>query len=189
MKWMYCCVLAGLLLAGCSSKVYVLRSEAANMAKYRTFRWIDTKAQEGGAEMRQSAFAEISIRNSVREVLEREGWKESKEAPDVLLSYDLLVERTLEQQKDPAYSQPFTRMYYNPLLQRWGRIYYPAQFTGYNTYSIPAKEATLTLTMMDARTDEALWQGWTTERIGSTRLTEAEIEKTVHKILDKLDAQ
>lgn len=189
MKWMYGWVLTGLILAGCSSKVYVLRSEAANMAKYKTYRWIDTKGQENGEEIRRSAFAEISIRNSVREVLEGEGWKEAKESPDVLLSYDILVERTSEEQAVPANAQPFTRLYYNPYLRRWGRIQYPAQFVGYDTHAGSANEATLTLTMMDARTDEALWQGWTTERSTTIRLSEEELQKTVRKILDKLGAQ
>lgn len=188
MKRLMGCVLVGLLLAACSSKVYVLRSEGANMAKYRTFRWVDTKAAANSTEMRQSVFAEISIRNAVHAALEQAGWKAAADGAEVLIGYDILVERTMEQQQNPVNTQPFARLYYNPYLQHWGRIYYPAHFAGYETQTVPVKEATLTLSMMDAQTDEALWQGWTTQRISTTRLTEEEIEKAVHRILEKLEA-
>ena len=176
-------------MAGCNSKVYVLRSESANMAKYRTFRWVDTKEDENGKAQRPSAFAEISVRNSVREVLEQEGWKEVRQNPDVLLSYDILMERNAVHEKEVQATSAFTRSYYNPYLRRWNRIHYPAQFVGYDPGTNLTKEATLTLTMMDARTDEALWQGWSTERLSHTSLSEEAIEKTVNKILDKLEAQ
>lgn len=189
MKWMCCLAVACLLIAGCSSRVYVQRSESANMAKYRTYSWVETKAHEDDQNINRSAFADISVRKSVREALEQEGWKEVSDNPDILMGYDILVERSSVQQNEPVYSRPFTRVYYNPYMRRWGRIYYPSQFLGYDTYTVPVKEATLTLTMMDAKTDETVWQGWTTERINTTRITDDEIDKSIKNILKKLDAE
>jgi hypothetical protein len=51
-------------------------------------------------------------------------------------------------------------------------IYYPSQFVGYQTYEVPVKERTITITMTDARTDKVAWQAWTTERLNYARLTQ-----------------
>jgi len=103
--------------------------------------------------------------------LAKQGWREVSDNPDVLLSYDVLVERSTEQQSDPVYSRPPTRMYYNPYRRSWGTIYYPSQFAGDQTCEVPVKEGTITITMTDARTDKVVWQAWTTERLNYSRLT------------------
>ena len=189
MKGLFCGLLVAGLLAGCTSRVYVQRSEGANMAKYRTYSWVATKAHKGEKKGPVSAFADIAVRNAVREALEQQGWKEVNRSPEVLLGYDILVERTGAEPKAAEVTQPFTRVYYNPYLRRWGAITYPGQFSGYHSYAVPLKEATLSLSMMNAATDEALWQGWTTERINTARLTEEEIQKSVKSILRKLQEQ
>jgi hypothetical protein len=39
---------------------------------------------------------------------------------------------------------------------------------------------------MDANTDKAVWQGWTTEQMDSRRFSNKDIEKGVQRILKKL---
>ena len=82
---------------------------------------------------------------------------------------------------DPIYSQPYSRMYYNRFTRRWTSIYYPSQFLGYQQYQIPVKEATVTITMMDADTDKKIWQGWTTERL-SGALSDLDVKRSVRNI-------
>ena len=114
------------------------------------------------------------------------GWKEVSDNPDVLVSYDLLVERSVETQSDPVYSRSFTRTYYNPRAKRWGTIYYPSQFLGYQTYDVPVKQGTVTITMMDANTDKVVWQAWTTAELNYSQLTADEIAHSVKNIFSKL---
>jgi hypothetical protein len=179
-------ILSGMVLAGCANKVYVQRDESANLAKYKTYMWVDTKDNQDDNKTK-TQFADMAVKRTVNDELAKQGWKEVNDHPDVLISYDLLVERTTQQQSDPVYTRPFTRVYYNPFLRRWGTIYYPSQFIGYDTYEAPVKEGTITITMMDAQTDKPVWQAWTTDQLSSTRFTAEEVNRNVHNIFKKFD--
>lgn len=186
-KFFFFITLALFVFASCSSPVYVQKDDSVNLSNYRSYMWVDTRANENDNSARPTAYADLSVRNAVNKELRKQGWKEVSDNPDVLLSYDILVERTTAQQSDPVYSRPFTRMYYNPYTRRWSTIYYPSQFMGYQTYETPVKEGTVTITITDAKTDKVVWQGWTTERLNNSRITEDEISKSVRNIFNKFD--
>lgn len=179
--------LTGFMAISCSSPVYVQQDETADLSAYKTYAWVDTRANENDKSDRATAYADISIHNAVNAELNKMGWREVNTDPDVLLMYDVLVERTTTQQRDPVYSQSFTRMFYNPYRRRWTTLYYPSQFLGYDVYQTPVKEGTITITMSDARTDKTVWQGWTTERLSGSRITSDEILKNVRNIFRKFD--
>jgi hypothetical protein len=179
--------LAGVLAVSCKSPVYVQKDETVNLRDYHTYMWVDTKTNDHDNSPRATAFADQNVHNAVNAELAKQGWREVSSNPDVLLSYDILVERSTEQQSNPVYSQPFTRMYYNPYRRGWGTIYYPSQFIGYQNYEVPVKEGTITITMTDARTDKVAWQAWTTEKLNYARLTPDEINKSVRNIFNKFD--
>jgi hypothetical protein len=107
--------------------------------------------------------------------------------PDVLISYDVLVRNTTARRSDPVYTQSYTRTYYNPRLKRWGTIYYPSEFLGYNNYSVPVNEGTVSITLTDANTDKVVWQGWTIDELNYSRITQDEIASSVKNIFSKLD--
>ncbi len=177
--------IAAVAIAGCSSPVYVQKDDSANLSNYHTYMWVDTRASENDNTVRGISYADISVRNAVNAALRQKGWTEVSNDPDALLSYDVLVERTTEQKSDPVYTQSFTRSYYNPYTRRWSTIYYPSQFLGYDTYQVPVKEGTVTISVMDARTDRAIWQGWTTETLNYSRLTDDEVSRSVRNIFRK----
>src|SRR5437763_1860225 len=118
---------AGVAFTGCSSKVYVQRDETAHLARGTTYMWVETRSSQND-NRNVTAFAERRVHAAVNEQLAKEGFREVSSNPDVLVSYDILVQRSTERQSDPVYTQPFTRMYYNPYMRRWGTIYYPSQF-------------------------------------------------------------
>ena len=169
------------IIYSCSTPAYVEKDSSADLSNYRTYMWVDVKASENDASSRATAFADVSVHNSVNAELSNWGWREVSDNPDVLISYDVLVERNVETQSDPVYSQPYSRFYYNPYTRRWSTIYYPSQFLGYQQYQVPVREATVTITMMDADTDKRIWQGWTTERL-SGGLSDLDVKKSVRNI-------
>lgn len=175
---------AMMTISGCSSPAYVEKDTSANLSDYKTYMWVDVKASENDGSGRATAFADIiSVHNAVNEELQqRWGWSEVTENPDVLVSYDVLVERNVETQSDPVYTQPYSRLYYNRFTRRWTSIYYPSQFLGYQQYQVPVREATVTITMMDADSDKKIWQGWTTERLGGAGITALNVKKSVRNI-------
>ena len=165
----------------CSSPAYVEKDSSADLSNYKTYMWVDVKASENDASNRAIAFADLSVHNSVNAELNKWGWRETSDNPDVLVSYDVLVERNVETQSDPVYTQPYSRLYYNRFTGRWSSIYYPSQFLGYQQYQVPVRDATVTITMMDADTDKKIWQGWTTERL-SGGLSDLDVKKSVRNI-------
>jgi len=179
---------AFVLVQSCSTPAYVERDPVANLSAYQTYMWVDVKASEDDASERATSFADLSVRNAANEELQRWGWRETDDNPDVLISYDILVERNVETQSDPVYSQPYSRLYYNRYTRRWSTIYYPSQFLGYQQYQVPVKEATVTIMMMDAKNDKKIWQGWTTERLGGSGITELNVKKSVRNIFKEAGA-
>jgi hypothetical protein len=172
------------MIAGCSNRVYVKRDESADLAKARTYAWVRTRANKDD-NRHVTAFAQQDIHSAVDAQLAKEGWRQATSNPDVLVSYDILVEKNQMHQSEPVYTRPFTRVYYNPWLRRWGTIYYPSEFIGYDNYSIPVKQGTVTITMNDSNTDKTLWQGWTTEDMQDNKLTSTEVNKAVKNIFKK----
>ena len=173
---------AVITIYSCSTPAYVEKDTGTNLADYKTYMWVDVKASEDDASGRATSFADVSMHNAVNEELQRWGWREVNDNPDILVSYDVLVERNVETQSDPVYSQPYSRLYYNRFTRRWSTIYYPSQFLGYQQYRVPVREATITISMMDAESDKRIWQGWTTERLGGSGITDLNVKTSVKNI-------
>ncbi|HSU27606.1 MAG TPA: DUF4136 domain-containing protein [Chitinophagaceae bacterium] len=187
MKIVLAALFMGGILLSCSSPVYVQKDDTVNFSNYKTYMWVETRASETDQTARPVSYADPSVKNAVNAELTKIGWRESTDNPDVLVSYDVLVERTVEQRSDPVYSQPFSRVYYNPFRKRWATVYYPSQFLGYNSYDVPVKEGTVSISLMDANLDKTVWQGWTTETLNYSRITDDEIQKSVRNIFSKFD--
>lgn len=176
------------LLASCASTAHIEKDDQADFSKYKTFAWIDKDGEGRSDQNRSNDLTEQKMRDAVNKELEKTaGWREVKNRPDVLLSYDVLVEKGVKESSNPVYSRPFSRLVYNPYTRRYATIYYPSQFVGYNREERPTKEGTVTITMIDTKTDKTVWQGWTTDEVNSKNLTTKEIQYAVRSIFRKFD--
>jgi len=176
------------LVASCSPAAHIEKDDGTDFTRYKTFAWIDKDGKAKTDRNRANDLTEQKIRQAVNKELEKSaGWKETNKNPDVLLSYDVLVERSIKQQSDAVYSQPFTRSFYNPYSRRIINVYYPSQFMGYDNYDVPSREGTVTVSMIDANSDKTVWQGWSTNEVDSRRLSTKEIQSSVKAIFRKFD--
>jgi hypothetical protein len=181
-------LMAGLFLAGCAATAYVEKDESVNLSKYQTFAWVDTKdSQDDTVKTKISDLAERNIRQAVNTELAKAGWKEVKNKPDLLLTYDVLVERGVKEDTNPIYTQPVTRWFYNPYTRRWNSIYYPSRYAGYEVNEREVREGTITISLIDARSNKTIWQGWSTDEVNSRNLTSREIQSAVRSIFRKFD--
>lgn len=178
---------AASMVVGCSAPVHVEKDDNIDFSKYRTFAWVDKDG--AGTRDRNSSndLMERRFKEAVTKALDKQGFRQDNRRPDVVISYDVLVERNVRRESDPVYSQPFTRTFYNPYTRRFYNVYYPSQFMGYDDYSRPVREGTVTITVTDARTDRVVWQGWTTDEVNSRNLTSKEINSAVKSIFRKFD--
>jgi Domain of unknown function (DUF4136) len=176
------------LLASCSSTAHIEKDDHADFSRYRTFAWIDKDGEGRHDQNKNNDLTELKIREAVNKELEKSaGWKEVKNRPDVLLTYDVLVERRTKASTNPVYSRPYSRLVYNPYTRRYMTIYYPSQFEGYERDERPIREGTVTISMIDTNTDKTVWQGWTTDEVNSRNLTTKEIQNSVKSIFKKFD--
>ncbi len=176
-----------------ATTAYVQKDKAFTLSGFQTYRWVVTKSSENDPASRTVVETAKRIQDSVDKELNKWGWRETDKEPDVLVSYDVLVNRIKEhdQRTNTSYTESFTRFYYNEYCGRWSPIDYPSQFVGYDVYEMqnadkaphmPTDKATLTITLLEAQTDKKLWQGWTTERLRDKKLTEKEIARSVNAI-------
>ena len=176
------------LLASCASTAHIKKDDDADFRHYKTFAWIDKDGEGKKDHDRMNDLTEEKIRNAVNLELEKNaGWRESKNHPDLLLSYDVLVERGVKEDNNPVYSRPYSRVIFNPYTRRYSTIYYPSEFIGYDRDQRTVREGTITISMIDAKTDKTVWQGWTTDEVNSKNLTNKEIQNSVKAIFRKFD--
>ena len=174
------------LLASCASTAHIEKDENTDFSHYKTFAWVDKDGEGKKDHNRSNDIIEQRVREAVNKELEKSaGWREVKNRPDVLLSYDVLVERSIKEESNPVYSRSYSRVFYNPYTRRYSTIYYPSQFMGYERDQRPIKEGTVTVTMIDTRTDKMVWQGWTTDELNSRNITSKEIQNSVKAIFRK----
>jgi len=176
--------LSPVMLLSCASTAHIEKDNSVNFSSYKTFTWLHG---DKGKLKDQNDLAESKIRQAVSLELEKSGWKETKIKPDVILDYDLLVEKASKEKRDPVYSYPTSRLLFNPYTRRYATIYYPSQFLGYDSHNEMIKESTITISMIDAKTDKMVWQGWTTGEVTSRHITQKEIQKAVAGIFKKFD--
>ena len=188
LKWVVAGIASVFVLASCSSTAHIEKDDDADFSRYKTFAWID-KDGEGKEDLnRNNDLTEQKIRNAVNKELEKNsGWREVKNRPDVMLSYDVLVERSTKESTNPVYSNPYSRVVYNPYTRRYTTIYYPSRFQGYERDERLIKEGTVTISMIDTRNDKTVWQGWTTDEVNSKNLTTKEIQGSIRSIFKKFD--
>lgn len=185
LKSFYVLVLAvgAMFLNSCGTTAHIEKDESVNLNNYKTYTWID---KENNDKVKNEIAAQNLI-SIVNDELQKNGFREVKKNPDMLLSYDLLVERSVKEQSEPVYSRPYSRMYYNPYTRRYGTLYYPSQFLGYDSYTTPVKEGTVSISMIDAKTDKTVWQGWTTNELNSSQFSSKEVQRNVRSIFKKFD--
>ncbi|MEO5682439.1 MAG: DUF4136 domain-containing protein [Chitinophagaceae bacterium] len=176
--------ITGLLITGCSTPVHVEKDQQTDFSRYKTFAWIN---ENSGKKSKANDLEDKNVHDAVSRELRKSSWREVSANPDVLISYDVLIERTTKRQSDPVYSRATSRLYFNPYTRRYGTIYYPSQFWGYEDYNVPVREGTLTITVTDASSDKTIWQGWTTDEVDSRRLTSKELANSVKSIFRKFD--
>ena len=178
-----------LLAAGCGPTAHVEKDKSADFSHYKTYGWAEQGETKNGKTNHRNDISEKNIRFAVDAELQKKGFVQSATNPDLLISTDLLVEKNQQRNKEAVYSQPQTRSYYNTRTGRYNTYYYPSQFRGYETYSKTVKEGTVTITMLDASTDKAVWQGWVTSELDRGNITSDEIDRSVKAIFKKFDGK
>lgn len=178
-------VFAGLVLASCSNTAHIEKAKNTDLHNYKTYSWLEAETKAGPKLNRRNEIIQQNIHTAVNEQLQKKGWTQVSDNPDVLVSTDMATSVKHQRVNDPVYSQPTTRTYYNPYSRRYSTFYYPSQFVGYDSYSTSVKEGRVTVTLIDSRTDKAVWQGWSSREIDDGHMSDKDVNKNVKSIFKK----
>jgi hypothetical protein len=180
------------IFAACGSTAHIQKDDSYNFSGIRSYAWVNgTQKNKGTSEPRKNSndLLDRKIQTQVDKNLLANGWVMNTRNPDVLLVYDIDVQKEDRSVSNPVYSQPMTRYFYNPYARRYVPVYYPSQFLGYDYGTETVREGTLTLSMIDADSDKTIWQGWATTDVNGRRMSDREIASNVKAILKKFDKQ
>jgi hypothetical protein len=183
-------VLGMFIFAACGSSAHIQKDDTYNFSGIRSYAWVNgTQQTKSTAETRKNTndLLDKKVHEQVDKSLQANGWRENNRNPDVLLVYDVDVQRENRNVSNPVYSQPMTRYFYNPYARRFVPVFYPSQFLGYDNTTETVREGTLTLSMIDADSDKTIWQGWATTEVNGRRMSDREIASNVKAIMKKLD--
>lgn len=186
-KWTAVLLPVLLLLAACGRMAYVQKDDTVDFSRIHTYAWVyGTQKDSLSKKAQVNDLTDRKIRASIDRNLARNGWKAVTRNPDVWLIYDVDIQRESRTVSDPVYSMPVTRWFFSPYGRRYVPVYYPSQLMGFNDHRETYREGTLTLTVMNAKNEKTIWQGWTSSEISGKRMTDKDIENNVKAIVKKL---
>lgn len=174
------------LLSSCGTIAKVQKDETANIASIQTYAWAEKNHEQ---QKGISDLTDRNIKHSINNKLQEMGLREVKSNPDVLVTYDVLLQKEQRQDQNAMYSQPFTNWVYSPFNRRWVPIFYPSQFMGYQQVNRTVNEGTLTISLINASTDKTIWQGWASDEVNSKKITDKDVQPVVNAIIKKLEKE
>ncbi len=173
-----------LLISSCANTAHVVKTPGINLDSFKTYSW-SIEDEKTRTKNRKKELLDQRIHAAVDKQLQKQGLTEVNDNPDLMISTDLVIEKTTQQKNDPVYSKPYSRTFYNRYTGRFYSYYFPSEFMGFDNYTTNIREGTLTVTMVDTKTDQAVWQGWATRELAQRNISDKEIEKNVKSIFKK----
>jgi hypothetical protein len=181
-------LIAGLVLVSCSVTSHVEIASGVDFSKYKSFGWVNGNGEKI-EDTTDNDLVDNNIKNAISRQLKNQGWKQTSQNPDVLLDYNVMVEKNVKHISEPLYnypySYPYTHYYYNRWHHRIGYIYYPYDLARFHSYNIPFNQGTLTINMFNAKTNQLIWQGWATGDVSNKFVTTQEATTDVTSIFKK----
>ena len=172
-------------IQGCGIEAHVQKDPAAQLSKYKTFNWL---TKDDSVAKKYTDFQDKNVKASISKELQSKGFKELTNGyADISVDYDVMVETDVRRESEPVYSRSFVRYLYNPYTRRINSVWYPSQYLGENTYSVPYKSGTVTINLVDNLTNAVVWQGWAETEVDRKKLSSDEIDAIVEAIFKKFE--
>src|ERR1700741_4455427 len=165
-----------LFFAACGITSEVQKDPNVDLNSYKTYSWLG----EDGTKSYKN-FQESYLMQRVNEELGKRGWRkvDANDNPDALIDYDIMVENELKSESEPVYSRPIVRYLYNPAPRRVTTVWYPSQYLGERSYSVPYKSGTITVNVVDNDSNKLIWQGCAETEVANSRMVNGTVDKIV----------
>jgi hypothetical protein len=175
------------LLFGMASCAVTDFDRKADFSKYRSFAWGKSEIKVENPAYR-SDLINKNIRNTVENEFSKRGITADKKDPDFIISYHTYTENKQETTGSNFYGPygfgyPFAYGFYR--FSPFGYFYPYPYMMGNSPRTYNYTEGTLIIDITDAHSQELIWRGSVTGRIGNTKDLEKQIAKGIKAIMKK----
>lgn len=177
-------LLSVVTISSCGLQAHIQQSPGADLGSYKTFSWLPHAADSTGKKQ-YTNFEDAFLRETISEQLEKKGLREAKNNADILIDYDVQVENEQSTRSQPVYTQPFIGYRYNRFLGIIQQVYYPSRYLGTDHYQVPYKSGTITVNIVDKKTNAVTWQGWAETEVDKKQMNSEEMSTIVKAIFKK----
>ena len=173
-------VLTIIIMTGCAMQAHIDKVPGVDLSSYKTYTWIEDEKAASYTDLEDAV-----MKKSIAAELEKKGFKEVSKGADVSIDYDVMVENAQYLKRDAVYSQPYVTYRYNPYSRRMQQIYIPSRYIGDNEYTVPYKSGTITVNLVDNKTNSVAWQGWAETEVNNKKIPTEKIEGAIGAIFKK----
>ena len=175
------------LLTGCSPVVSVSTDydRTAPFSQYRTWNWYQaapTASRDADKFGNYDTFLDKRIKGAILSQMSAKGFNQSSTNPDILVAYDVSIERRQEVEPGFTYAPGFGWGY-----GYWYGYRYDYGFRRFPNYTMVQEynEGTVVIDIVNAKDNQLIWRGWGQARVGTAGISESEINRIVREILEK----
>jgi hypothetical protein len=173
--------------------IYSDYSKTTDFKSYTSFAWLP-KNHDPQQEHTQfdNGIVETNIKNLASGELKSRGYVINTNEPDVLLDFHIDVANKVEHVSTPIYAHPYNynnynnynpnRPYNNNIYSNNNSYYNTTTIVGYNTQNIPYEEGTLTILMIERKSNRLLWKGWSVGTVTDEQTFEYELPSDIRRL-------
>lgn len=175
-------------ITSCGPSVTTTKKANVDLNDYNSFAWLPSKKQIDN-ENYNTDLVYSTIVNEVNQELNAEGYRIDKRNPDLLVKVNVMFDRESSTVTEPVYATydyvyPYT--YVDPFYEPYYYTSYAniPRVIGYDVDQVQYTEGTFVIDIIDAKTNNIVWRGWTNDRIQPSDLKN-EINNYVQEIFEE----
>ncbi|MBC7486955.1 MAG: DUF4136 domain-containing protein [Cytophagaceae bacterium] len=185
-----------LLLSSCASTaVFSDYNRSLDFKSYKTFAWLPKTHDPKNDGPFDNQIVETNIKNLGSGELKSRGYKVDVDEPDLLIDFYVDVANKVDHVSTPVYgyaynyNSNFARPYNNNLYSYRNSYYNNNSYinsvpvvVGYNNQDIPYEEGTLTILIIDRKTNTLVWKGWSVGTVTDESSFEYELPSDMRRL-------
>jgi hypothetical protein len=193
----FCVGLLATVLSSCApTAISSDYNRSLNFAAYKTFAWLPKTHDPKNDGPFDNQIVETNIKNLGSGELKSRGYTIDTNEPDLLIDFYVDVANKVEHVTSPVYSYPYNYNgnfsgAYNNGMYSYRNSYYGnnsymnnnmPNVVGYTTQNIPYEEGTLTIVIIDRKTNTLVWKGWSVGSVTDESGFEYELPSDMHRL-------
>jgi hypothetical protein len=156
--------------------------------QYKTYAWLRRSKDFQHADPKiDNDIVEGNIIRYVNLELASRGYSIDTLTPDILLDYNIVTQNKVNQYQQPIYTTMYNRpYYYNPYHPGYNPYMGPTTYiSGYRTVNVPYEDGTVTIYLLDRKTNKLIWQGWAEGSVDDSESFQWELPKDIDAIFKR----